>query len=127
MNLKFEEESEDIRGKMLFLSYGDKKINIFEIKKGFSRAGHFHTFETEQIIISGNVEYREENANTKQEETRTVCAPAIIKIQPYNPHLVTALEDTILVEVFGKDYNATNYPKYRQIVEQKMKSDDNQQ
>ena len=42
MNIQFEKEVEDIRGKILFLSYGKKQINLVEIRKGFARGGHYH-------------------------------------------------------------------------------------
>lgn len=122
MTLKFEEERKDSRGNMFFFSYGDKNVNIFEIKKGQARAGHFHPSESSHIIVSGKIEYREEDSVTGNESVRIVEAPIVIKAAANNPHLVIAIEDTILVEVFEKDYSATNYPKYRKIVEEKMKN-----
>ena len=44
MNIKFEKQLEDKRGKILFFSFGDKKFNIVETKQGFARGGHFIIF-----------------------------------------------------------------------------------
>jgi len=121
MNLKFEKELEDARGKMLFFSYGSKKINLMEIKKGFARGGHYYANEQLRIIVSGKIEYREENALTGNEKIRIVSSPDSILIPPNGAHLFVALEDTIFVEVFDEKAGRTSYPKYRQIVEEKMR------
>jgi len=46
MILQFEKEHEDVRGKILFFSYGKKYVNLIEIKKGFARGGHYHKTDT---------------------------------------------------------------------------------
>lgn len=120
MELKFEKAVDDNRGKIVFLSYGDKKLNIVEIKKGFSRGGHYHAFETKHFLILGTIEYREKNLQTNMETRQTISAPTTISVPPMAAHVLTAIEDTIFVEEFGKDYSATEYPEYRKIVTQKM-------
>lgn len=120
MELHFEKEASDVRGKIIFLKYGEKSLNIVEIKKGFSRGGHYHTFETVHFVLSGTIEYREKNIQTNQEQIQVFSAPAIITVPPMTAHLLTATEDTVFAESFGKDYSATEYPEYRKIVTQKM-------
>jgi len=114
----------DKRGSIIFLSLNNKNINIIEIKKGFSRGGHYHEFGSEHILISGKIEYREEDIETKKELIKTFDGPLIIKTQPKKAHLITAINDTIFVEVFDGEYEAINYPKYRKIVDEKMKTKD---
>ena len=122
MGLEFNKTVEDVRGKILFLSYdGKKSLNIAEIKKGFARGGHYHPYEQYHVILSGKVEYREESLDTKKEQIRIVNGLEILKVQPNIAHLLIALEDTLFFESFDKDYIATNYPKYRKIVEERMK------
>ena len=122
MGLEFKKLAEDVRGKILFLLYnGTKSLNIAEIKKGFARGGHYHPYEQCHVILSGKVEYREESLDTKKEQIRIVNGPEILKVQPNIAHLLIALEDTLFFESFDKDYIATNYPKYRKIVEERMK------
>lgn len=120
MDLKFEKQLSDIRGTIAFLSYGDKKINLVEIKKGYSRGGHYHDFETRHYLISGKIVYREKDMATNVEKTQTVLAPAIITVPPMAAHLLTAIDDTLFAEEFGENYSATEYPEYRNIVTQKM-------
>ena len=122
MGLEFKKLAEDVRGKILFLLYnGTKSLNIAEIKKGFARGGHYHPYEQYHVILSGKVEYREESLDTKKEQNRIINDPEIIKVPPNTAHLLIALEDTLFFESFDKDYIATNYPKYRKIVEERMK------
>ncbi|MFN3655558.1 MAG: hypothetical protein ACK4TO_09615 [Candidatus Nitrosotenuis sp.] len=120
MELKFEKQATDARGTIVFLSYGDKKINIVEIKKGFARGGHYHTFQTRHFLLTGTIEYRETDLKTGQEKTEIISAPYIITVPPMRAHLLTAQEDTIFVEEFTQDYSATEYPQYRKIVTQKL-------
>src|SRR3989338_10502436 len=121
MGLEFKKLAEDVRGKILFLSYGTKSLNIAEIKKGFARGGHYHPYEQYHVILSGKVDYREESLDTKKEQIRIVNGPEIFKVPPNAAHLLIALDDTLFFESFDKDYIATNYPKYRKIVEERMK------
>ena len=122
MGLEFKKLAEDVRGKILFLLYnGTKSLNIAEIKKGFARGGHYHPYEQYHVILSGKVEYREESLDTKKDQNRIINGPEILKVQPNIAHLLIALEDTLFFESFDKDYIATNYPKYRKIVEERMK------
>ena len=122
MGLEFKKLAEDVRGKILFLSYdNEKSLNIAEIKKGFARGGHYHPYEQYHVILSGKIEYREENLDTKKEQIRIINGPQIIKVPPNTAHLLIAQEDTLFFESFEKNYIATNYPKYRKIVEERMK------
>ncbi len=120
MNLSIEKEVEDARGKIIFLSNGDKKIHMVEIKKGFARAGHFHKFPSIHILISGFIEYREKNILDEHEQIKKIKAPAIIKTPPNLAHLLIALEETLLIEIFEQSYEATIYEKYHKIVDEKI-------
>ncbi len=115
---------QDVRGDIIFLNFNNKSVNIIEIKTGHSRGGHYHKFESEHILISGKIEYREEDIETKKEFIKIFDGPLIIKTQPKKAHLITAINDTIFVEVFDGEYEAINYSKYRKIVDEKMKTKD---
>ena len=120
MNLEYEKQATDSRGTIIFLKYGQKNINLVQIKKGFARGGHYHTFETKHHLISGVIEYREKDITTNQEKIQTIHAPAVIVVPPMAAHLLIAQEDTIFAEEFGQNYSATEYAPYRNIVTQKM-------
>jgi hypothetical protein len=120
--MKFEKEAGDVRGKILFLTYGDKKINLLELRKGYSRGGHYHKFPTKHLIIFGKIEYRGKNVNTGHERMQILLDNEIIDTPANEAHLLTALENSVFLEVFDKDYEATNFPEYRNIVESKIKN-----
>jgi len=117
--LTFEKEIEDSRGKILFLSYGNKKINLIEIRKGFARGGHFHKTATSHFLIKGKIEYHEENTITNEEKILIVEAPGILDVPANHAHLLIGLDNSLFFEFFEK-YEAVNFPKYRNIVENKM-------
>ncbi len=119
MELQFEKETSDIRGKILVLRYGDKRINLVETKKEFSRGGHYHDFESKHILISGTIEYREKNLKTNVEKTQILSAPFVIITAPMTPHLITAITDSVFAEEFEQDYTATDYPEYRTYCQHK--------
>lgn len=119
MNFSIEKEVEDVRGKIIFLSYGNKKIHLVETRKGYARGGHYHKFHSFHILISGLIEYREKNIINNHENIKKIKAPAVIKILPNLPHLVIALENTLFIEIFEQPYEATNYENYRKIVDEK--------
>ena len=120
LNLQFEKYIEDKRGKILFLKYGDKNINLIEIKQGFARGGHFHKTNTNHFLISGKIEYYEENIKTGVEKISIIESPCIINTKPHVAHLLIAKENSLFFEVF-ENYEDTVYPKYRKIVKDLMK------
>lgn len=120
MELQFKKQITDQRGTIVFLEYGDKKINLVEIKKGFSRGGHYHTFKTRHFILSGKISYHQKDIRTGEEKTQTISAPYILEVMPYVAHLLTAIEDTVFAEEFAQDYSAIEYPQFRKIVTEKL-------
>lgn len=109
---------EDPRGKMFVFRMGEAEINVIEIKKGFSRGGHFHSTDTSLHVFAGKVEYREEDPSGKgPERVEVFSAPCRIDVPANMAHMMTAVEDSVMVEVVEGEYDATNYPKYRDVVE----------
>jgi dTDP-4-dehydrorhamnose 3,5-epimerase-like enzyme len=119
--MTLEKVVEDPRGKLFVFRLGKMQVNLIEIRKGFSRGGHFHKTDTSHHVLVGKIEYRQEDSSGNGPET--VCiftAPCEIRVPANTAHMLTALEDSILVEVFSEEYEATNYPKYRSIIEASM-------
>jgi hypothetical protein len=110
----------DKRGSIIFMKSGTKLINFVEIKEGFSRGGHFHQFHSTHNLILGQVDYLEYNTKTNEEKRAVYNAPQVIEVPPLVAHLLTATQDTLFVEIFENEYQATDFTKYRKIVEQKL-------
>lgn len=121
MKLEFIKHVNDIRGIILFCSFGEKCLNFVETKKGFSRGGHYHKFKSDHMLLRGKIEFKQFNIDTNLEQIHILSAPITISVEPNTPHLLTALEDTIFLEFFDSDYSSTDYIPYRTIVEKKMK------
>ena len=122
MHLEFNKSVNDVRGKILFCSFGEKLLNFVETKKGFSRGGHYHEFQSDHILLRGKIEFKERNLDTNLEHTRIIHAPSTISVEANTAHLLTALEDSLFLEHFEIEYTAIDYIPYRKIVIEKMKS-----
>ncbi|MFZ1077864.1 MAG: hypothetical protein WAN47_10595 [Nitrosotalea sp.] len=120
--MKIEKEVEDVRGKIFFLSSNNKKVHLLELRKGYSRGGHYHKIPTKHIVILGKIEYRGKDINTGRERIQVFLANEIIDTPSKEAHLLTALEDSLFLEVFEKEYEDTNFPEYRYVVESKIKN-----
>lgn len=72
------------------------------------------------FIITGKIEYFEEDVNTSKEKKMVIDPPRMI-FTPKKGHLLIAIEDSVFFEIFDQEYSAVTYPKYRKIVEEKMK------
>ena len=62
-NLQYLKTISDKRGTIIFMKNSRIFLNFVEIKQGFSRGGHFHPFTSSHNLISGKVEYMEEELN----------------------------------------------------------------
>ena len=74
-------------------------------------------------MISGQIEVRLYDISTTKEIIQIFKSPSIIHIQKNIAHLFIALEDSIFIETFDSEYEITNFPKYRQIVEERIYHD----
>jgi len=121
MTLEFNKSVSDVRGTILFCSFGKSTINFVETKKGFSRGGHYHEFKSDHILLRGKIEFRELNLSTNMEQIRILSAPCTVSVEPNVAHLLTALEDSLFLECFDTEYFAIDYFPYRNIVDEKIK------
>src|SRR5205085_11130043 len=100
---------------MYFFSYGKRKINLVEIKRGFARGGHYHEYDSDHVIISGKIEVRLGNLETGKENIQIMSFPSVIHIPKNIAHIFLALEDSLFMEISDEEYITINYPKYRKF------------
>ncbi len=115
-------ETEDRRGKIVWLVSDGKEIHVVETKKGFSRGGHYHPFNSIHVLVSGEIVYRECGINGDQEISKTVTGVAIIPTAANRAHMISAVEDSIFVEVFDQPYSAIEFERYRKKVNDALES-----
>ena len=53
--------------KIFFFKFNNLKTNLFELKKGFARGGHFHDYEVVHTLVFGKIEHRMKNLDSKKE------------------------------------------------------------
>ena len=120
--LKIEDNIKDPRGKIFFCKLGNKNVNLIEIKKGYARGGHYHKFNSEHIVLSGKIKYLEKNLKTKIEFEKIIDSPEIVLTQSQIAHMFIGIENSLFIESFQDDYEATYYPEYRKIIDDRMES-----
>ena len=121
MTLELSKSVNDVRGTIMFYSFGKTIIHFVETKKGFSRGGHYHKFKSDHILLQGKVEFKELDLDTNMEQIRILSAPYIISVEPNVAHILTAMEDSLFLECFDTEYSAIDYLPYRNIINQKIK------
>jgi quercetin dioxygenase-like cupin family protein len=122
MDLHFEKQVEDIRGKIFFFAQGNKRFNLVEMKKDFARGGHYHNFEQMHIILTGKIEYHKKDPLMDKEDIEIINSLDSVLIPAKTPHLFIALEDSSFIETYEDSYESTEYPEFRRIVEERMKT-----
>lgn len=105
---------EDARGKIHQLQIGDKEFIIMETKKDHSRGGDFHKSIQHDVVLSGRVEFRHID---KDEDITTILKEGqMITFKPNQPHMLTALTDSLVLEwlegIFEKQY----YEPFRRLI-----------
>jgi dTDP-4-dehydrorhamnose 3,5-epimerase-like enzyme len=95
------------RGVFVQISYQEeiRHLVLFEIRKGFSRGGHYHAKKEEIFyIVSGKIKTRLWDLDTQEREERVFEKGNRIRIQPRCGHLFYALRDTVVVEYSPQVY-----------------------
>ena len=120
MKLKFKNVDGDRRGRIIFNTYGNKKINLFEIKRECYRGGHWHEYSVEHTIITGKIEYYEFDIKTKKESIRKIFSGTTFTTLPFTATMMVGLEDSIYTEVYEGNYHSEVYLPYRKTVEENI-------
>ena len=121
-NLSIENQFQDSRGKIFFCKFGDININLIEINEGYARGGHFHNFDSEHIILTGEIKYFENDLITNSELVKIIKNPEIIITKSNIAHMFLGIKNSYFVETFSGNYDAIFFNKYRKIVDEKMKN-----
>ncbi len=121
-NLSIENQFEDSRGKIFFCKFGDININLIEINEGYARGGHFHNFDSEHIILTGEIKYFENDLITNSELVKIIKNPEIIITKSNIAHMFLGIKKSYFIEIFSGNYDAIFFNKYRKIVDKKMKN-----
>jgi dTDP-4-dehydrorhamnose 3,5-epimerase-like enzyme len=89
------------RGEFVQISYHEeiRHLALFEIKRGFSRGGHYHERKEEIFYVaSGKIEARFLDLDTHEKAELVFAKGDRLRIRPRCAHLFTGIEDTLIVE-----------------------------
>ena len=116
MKMRVLKETEDRRGMIIWLESDGKEFHVVETKNGYSRGGHYHPYDSTHVLVSGQLIYRECDIKGEKEINKTVKTGATIFTAANRAHMITAIEDSVFIEIFGSPYKATDFLRYRKIV-----------
>lgn len=111
---------EDKRGKIFAFTFKDQEYIILETRKGYSRGGDYHKSIQHDVVLKGKIKWEEtfpgagySTIELKEGESNTV-SPGI-------PHMLTALEDSVVLEWLEGDFEKEYYEPYRKIIKEQLK------
>lgn len=107
----------DDRGDIHRLRVGGTRINLLYSKQNTMRSGYFHPHITYDFIVNGTIEVWTLN---KTGTLKTIYkSHDYFVINPYIPHILYFLDDTILMEWYDKncEFQCYYYHPYRKIVD----------
>jgi quercetin dioxygenase-like cupin family protein len=109
----------DVRGKILKLELNGKEFVILVTKKGYLRGGDFHKSVQHDVVLEGAVRFfwREDGIERKLQLTEGMS----ISFKPGVPHMLEAIEDSIVLEWLEGPFEKEYYKPYREIIERAMK------
>lgn len=112
----FRKIHEDKRGEIFLGRIGNKEFSVIYSVRGAPRGGHFHNMSQLHFIAHGKFAFRELNTKTGKETKRILQTGDYVDIKARRPHLLTALQDSVLLEVKKVGTKTIDFPEWRKIV-----------
>lgn len=117
-DVEFVKVHEDVRGRIFKATINDFEFYVLETRKGYARGGHSHTVDSYIVVLRGKLEYRAVVGG--REIVRTVGEGDVIFTEKDVPTILTALEDSVMVQWLEGPLVTVNYEPYRRIVRELM-------
>lgn len=106
---------QDDRGEIHRLRVGHRRMNVLYSKEGVMRSGYLHPHSMNDFVVSGKVEvWTLSGDDTKK---TIYSASEFVTLDPYTPHILIFLEDTILLEYWQGPFSCWYYHPYRRLVQ----------
>ena len=89
------------RGEFVQISYREeiRHLALFEIKRSFSRGGHYHERKEEIFFVaSGKIKARFLDLDTQEKAERIFEKGDRLRLRPRCAHLFIGVEDSLIVE-----------------------------
>jgi hypothetical protein len=105
----------DDRGEIHRIRVGQRRMNILFSRTGVMRSGYLHPHDMYDFVVSGKVEVW--TLNARGTEKKQYGPREFFKLDPYTPHVLHFLEDTITLEFWEGPFRCWYYHPYRRIVQ----------
>jgi quercetin dioxygenase-like cupin family protein len=105
----------DDRGEIHRLRVGHRRVNLMYSKAGVMRSGYLHPHSMKHFVVSGSVEVW--TLGQEQTEKKVQDAGSYFTVEPYIPHILHFLEDTISLEFWDGEFSCYYYHPYRRVVQ----------
>lgn len=109
----------DSRGEIRRFNFNSVKFNVITSKKGIYRSGDFHKSTQYDIILKGEAKItlrvKGKNITVVKKENE------FIKIPPNIPHLFYFPKETVMIEWWDKEFEASFFKPYRELVLKSIK------
>src|ERR671914_2175641 len=103
----------DKRGSIINLRFKKRIFEVFELKEGSLRAGHYHDCKVTIVVLSGEIEYQEKDiSHNGPEKSLTLKEGDLIITESNHAHLLSGLKHSLVLEWRGKEkfYKKKNNP-----------------
>ena len=105
----------DDRGEIHRLRVGGRRINMLYSKKDVMRSGYLHNHKTFSFVVSGKVEVWKLKQEGTEKTVHQACE--FFLVEPWYPHILHFLEDTIILEFWEGKFECFYYHPYRRLVQ----------
>jgi quercetin dioxygenase-like cupin family protein len=114
----------DKRGSIINLRFKKRIFEVFELKEGSLRAGHYHDCKVTIVVLSGEIEYQEKDiSHNGPEKSLTLKEGDLIITESNHAHLLSGLKHSLVLEWREKElFKTENYLPMRIRVEEYLNS-----
>ncbi len=114
----------DKRGSIINLGFKKRIFEVFELREGSLRAGHYHDCKATIVVLSGEVEYREKDVTYDEPEKSLILKEGdLVVTKSSHAHLLSGIRHSLVLEWREKElFKTENYPPMRSKVEKYLNS-----
>ena len=123
-DLNMEKILSDKRGSIINLGFKKRIFEVFELKEGSLRAGHYHDCKATIVVLSGEIEYLQKDIPHDGPEKSLILKEGdLIVTESNHAHLLSGLKHSLVLEWREKElFKTENYPPMRSRVEKYLNS-----
>ena len=115
----------DKRGSIINLGFKKRIFEVFELKEGSLRAGHYHDCKATIVVLSGEIEYQEKDMGCDASEKKSLVLKEgeLVVTESNHAHLVSGVKHSLVLEWRENEiFKTENYPPMRSRVEKYLNS-----